>query len=530
MSPAELETRIQQLLDGDLHPEHWPELRDRLSTCEEARRIYSEHARVHSQLLRIRRERSALPPSVVPVERMLDFQRRRQLRVAGFAAAAVIFLSAVAMHLILAKGRDRTVQVASVAGTRFEVMEPGAARTGSATEIREGSRLTLEQGVLELTFQSGVRAVVRAPADFTVASPAELAMDEGVAWFSVPKDAAGFRVRTPRVTVTDLGTEFGVVSKPDAVESVHLFKGSVRIDCHAGFRESATLTGSGAREVTPTGRLLATQVRLDRFFTKLPDHLPWIGWSFDESAPADWRAEGTMPEAATARSRVMPEGNGIIARAGRFGGALGGTGGNAWWESNWQGVAGNAPRTVAFWLLLPPGEDYLHPIVGWGLRSGGSSGALDSFYASVETVDGRTVVGASLGGYWLKGTTAIDDGRWHHIALLFSGRTLPDGTPDLRIMIDGRAEPVRPAFIHEDADYSPARPLLARTNTTHPESQPLSVLSHLFIDRRGDHPFEAAIDELRVYEAELDSARIESLHRHNRLPGPAFSSDQRSKN
>lgn len=524
MNPGELETRIQQLLDGDLHPDHWPALRETLEQSAEARRIYAEHARIHTQLLRIRRERSSLRTGLVPVERMLDLQRGRQLKFAGLAAAAVIALTAVIMQFVRVQNRSLPVELTAGPGSRFMIVHPGETNAASSPALRKGSRLTLDQGVLELKFESGVRSVVRGPADLTLTSSGELKLDTGCAWFQVPRRAAGFQVRTPRVTVTDLGTEFGVIARPDFADSVHLFKGSIRIDCHDGFRESATLTGSGARDLTSTGRLTPSAPRLDRFFTKLPDHLPWMGWTFDEASPAEWKAIGTMPEAGALKASVLPEKTFISPSPGRFGNGLFSPGFNGWWETDWAGVPGNAPRTLAFWLLLPHRDDYLHPIAGWGLRYEKNSTSLGSFFVLVEYTGEGSVAGVSLGGYWIKGSTPVDDSRWHHIAVTSSGRFRPDGTPDVKLYIDGRPETYT-AFFNPDASFTPEQPLVPDTDVTHPDSQPLSVLSHLFADRQGDHPFPAALDELRVYEAALNASQIESLFRNNHLPAESGTID-----
>ena len=524
MNPGELETRIQQLLDGELHPDHWPALREALEQSAEARRIYSEHARIHTQLMRIRRERSSLRPGIVPVERMLDFQRSRQLKVAGLAAAAVIALTAVIMHFVLVQNRNLPVKLTAGPGSRFMIVHPGDKDAATTTTLRKGSRLTLDQGVLELEFESGVRSVVRAPADLTLTSPGELKLDTGSAWFQVPRAAAGFQVRTPRVTVTDLGTEFGVIARPDFADSVHLFKGSIRIECHNGFRESATLTGNGARDLTLTGRLTPTPPRLDRFFTKLPDHLPWMGWTFDEASPAAWKTTGTMPEAKSLRASVLPGRSTLESSAGRFGNGLQSPGLNGWWQTDWAGVPGNAPRTLAFWLLLPHRDDYLHPIAGWGRRYEKNSTSLGCFFALVESTGDGSVAGVSLGGYWVKGITPVDDSRWHHVAVTSSGRFRPDGTPDVKLYVDGRPEAYT-SFFNPDATFTPKQPLVPDTDVTHPDSQPLSVLSHLFADRQGDHPFPASLDELRVYEAALNASQIESLFRHNHLPAETGTPD-----
>lgn len=511
------ETRIQQLLDGELPEAKWPEVRALLESSEEARRVYCAHARIRSRLASMRRERMTLAAPAVPVDFMVESQRRSQFRWAGIAAAALILVSIFAMRLVMVRDREAMVTLAATADSQFVVTHPAGGADGLEPGIlREGSTIRLEQGVVELEFASGVRSVVRGPADLTVVGEGDLRLDRGTGWFHVPKGAAGFRVTTPRAVVTDLGTEFGVITRPDLADSVHLFKGAVDVRTRIGAGETTTLRGKGARDITLAGRLRPVEPRLDRFFTGLPASLPFLHWSFDERHPSGWRSAGTMPEAAAVTGSPAPASGEFSSVSGRFGNAFHQGGGTAW-VTDWPGIAGNAPRTLSFWLRLPPRNDYLHPLVGWGHRFGDDDPTLSSFFVLAETVDGVTVPAASLGGYWIKGTSRIDDDRWHHLAISASGQQLPDGRPELRLYIDGREETVT-SFWTDGIEFSETAPLVMETDTIHPDSRPLSVFSQLFPGAAGGHGFPASIDELRVVEGVLGPAEIQALYRENAVP------------
>lgn len=516
MNAGELETRIQQLLDGDLNPEQWPELRDLLRSSEEVRQIYVEHVRLQTELAQIRQEKISLIHPVLPVDRLLSQQRFRQLRIAGFAAAALIALVAVVMSLILVKNRNQPVTLTASHGSRFSI---GAVEGGGApTEaLSENSTLRLEQGVVELQFGSGSRSVLRAPAEITIDSASQWHLNHGIAWFQISGEDAGFRVVTSQANVTDLGTEFGVMAQDDSAHAVHLFKGAIQVQSPIGFRDEASLRDTAARTVSPAGRLKTSPVNRDRFFTGLPSQLPWIGWDFDAPKPADWQVQGLVPEIAEIGGVAKPLENSITTTSGRFGKGLHISGDGGWWRTNWFGIAGDAPRTLAFWIRISDREDYIHPLVGWGLRSDGDDPTLGSFFSFVETVDGRNVVGASLGGYWIKGESPVADDRWHHVAISSTGRHSPDGAPDLRLYLDGQLEPVS---VHTSPrlSYSSDEPLVLATNITHPKSQPLSAFSQLFDDGSGGHPFAGAIDELRIIEGVLSPEEIRELAESNLLP------------
>ena len=512
------ETRIQQLLDGELPEAAWPEVKALLESSEEARRAYCAHARIRSRLAHMRRERITLAAPAVPVDFMIESQRRRLFRWSGIAAAAVILVSALVMHFVLVQGPTPTATLAAAADSRYSLIHAeGSADPADSASIHEGSRLRLEQGVIELKFDSGVRSVVRGPADFTVVGTGEIRLDQGRGWFHVPREAAGFRVTTPRAAITDWGTEFGVIARPDLEDSVHLFAGAIHVQTRFGALESAVLRHGQAADITLAGRLQGTEPRIERFFTDLPAGLPSLRWSFDEVSPSPWLASGTIPEATRLTS---PQPDGIESVPGRFGNALH-RGSEGSWVSGWPGIAGNAPRTLAFWLRLPPRGDYLHPVAGWGHRHGGDHDpSFTSFFAFAETVDGVTVAGASIGGYWIKGRTRIDDDRWHHLAITASGRQLPDGRPELRLFVDGREEVATP-FWTSGLQPSPTEPMVMDTDVTHPDSFPLSLLTHLFAEPGSAHAFPASIDELLVVEGLLSPERIGLLSRENLMPSDA---------
>lgn len=514
------ETRIQQLLDGELPESAWPEVRELLESSEEARRAYCAHARLRSRLCHMRRERITLAAPAVPVDFMVATQRRRQFRWAGIAAAALILLSGLVMRFVIVRQESATATLAVASNSQFTLTH-SSADTDHGNQLREGSRLRLDQGVVEIEFASGVRSVIRGPADLTLVHEGELRLDQGSGWFLVPENAIGFQVTTPRAVITDLGTEFGVITRPDQADSVHLFCGAVRVQSRFGAMESATLRGHEARNITLTGRLEPTAVRREKFFTDLPAALPTLHWSFDEVSPSAWRASGSLPEAVGMKT-IPPSGSASPDSAvGRFGQAMQLPTGSTW-TTDWPGIPGNAPRTLAFWLKIAPRPDYLHPIAGWGHRYGDYDTTLAAFFAFAETVNGVTVAGASLGGYWIKGKTRIDDNRWHHVAITASGKQLSDGRPDLRLYIDGREEPATP-FRTDGLEVSKNQPLVMGTDTTHPDAQPLSVFSQFFARVERGHPFPGSIDELVVVEGVLDPSSIELLTRENLLQsGPGW--------
>ena len=106
--------------------------------------------------------------------------------------------------------------------------------------------------------------------------------------------------------------------------------------------------------------------------------------------------------------------------------------------TDFEGVGGTASRSVTFWFKTTVLED--HGIMGWG-NSGGSGlkwhARLNSTAANgpvgalrLEIQDGRIVA-----------TTPVNDGEWHHAAIVFEEDADPD-VSDVVFYLDGEIDAV----------------------------------------------------------------------------------------
>jgi hypothetical protein len=105
------------------------------------------------------------------------------------------------------------------------VWSGAAVDEGAALAV--GRRLEPAAGIVELTFASGARVTLSGPARFDVMSAMRGRLETGAAAVKAPPELKGFIVETPSLTVTDLGTEFGVRAAPAGTPEVHVFDGSV---------------------------------------------------------------------------------------------------------------------------------------------------------------------------------------------------------------------------------------------------------------------------------------------------------------
>jgi hypothetical protein len=131
---------------------------------------------------------------------------------------------------------------------------PGEATPRLGAPLEPGW-LRLKSGLEQVVFYSGARVVIEGPADLQLISPDEATCQSGRLIAEVPPQARGFRVRTPQMHVTDLGTVFGVAVK-DRQTELHVFKGSVEFRSSAGAAKQNLKEGAGA--VTENSR--ATQL------------------------------------------------------------------------------------------------------------------------------------------------------------------------------------------------------------------------------------------------------------------------------
>jgi len=110
---------------------------------------------------------------------------------------------------------------------------------GTNVDLFVGDRLFLKSGLAEIYFSKGAKVVLEGPAELTIHGGGFCELDVGKLTARVESESArGFIVQTPQATVTDLGTEFGVVAKTSQSTDVHVFQGTVAI---------AQLTPAGGR-------------------------------------------------------------------------------------------------------------------------------------------------------------------------------------------------------------------------------------------------------------------------------------------
>lgn len=117
--------------------------------------------------------------------------------------------------------------------------------------------LRLESGLAQVVFYSGARVVIEGPTELQIVSQSEASCRSGRLTAEVPPQASGFRIGTPQMKVTDLGTSFGLEVKDRRAE-VHVFNGTVELQPSAGKARQTLQEGAGiVMEGSHPARLIA---------------------------------------------------------------------------------------------------------------------------------------------------------------------------------------------------------------------------------------------------------------------------------
>ena len=107
-------------------------------------------------------------------------------------------------------------------GDGSDAWSPGAV-------LEPGAVLKLTSGAAQVEFYSGARIILRGPAVLELKSDMEARCRSGEITAHVPLPARGFKITTDRLSVVDLGTEFGLIIPPTGLPEVHVFSGEVEL-------------------------------------------------------------------------------------------------------------------------------------------------------------------------------------------------------------------------------------------------------------------------------------------------------------
>lgn len=388
-----------------------------------------------------------------------------------------------------------------------------------AEKLKPGARLRLAGGLAEIHFRNGAELILEGPADLEILGPGAGWLHKGKAAVDVPEKAIGFTLDSPGGRVIDLGTSFGVAVGDDGTTETQVFEGKVKVR-PLGRKSGLILRENETFAMGREGKGRSGGAREGTFVTGHPpraaERMDFVHWSMDERkgelvttfrrgkvtdpVPAELRAfdvDGRMPEWIE----------------GPFGGALSFDGRGQALETFHDGPAGDAARTIAFWVRVPedfdPGQGF--GIISWGkLPDAGMAWQISAHPYEEEARTGRLRVG--IGYSEVVGVTDLRDGNWHHCAVvMYRDKRRPDRFPVL-LYVDGKMEAALNKAVYgvRTGAGSDARKIWIGRS-----------LGHGRRDRpyKGTGFFRGDLDEVYVFEGSLNLKQIQELMKFNRPPG-----------
>lgn len=161
----------------------------------------------------------------------------------------------------------------------------------------------------------------------------------------------------------------------------------------------------------------------------------------------------------------------------------------------WNGVTGSQNRTYSLWVKTNAANDDEN-FLAYGNHPGGTDGARFTF--RIDALSGSHVIRVEVDGGFIKGSTDVADGDWHHVACALDGSNVTD----INLYVDGAVEPI---------DSSSSQSINTDSDTS------------LHIGRRvgtpiGPSAFSGTMENLLAYDVALPSDAIQSLYERPFLP------------
>jgi hypothetical protein len=338
----------------------------------------TEQLNLDAMLSEVSAGASAAPAA--PVLRPV-LRRARWLPVALAAAAAACVTLAGTWLIRPTHDAEATTNAVAVLmrGVNAE-WEGGSPLVG--TPLTPGP-LRLKRGLAQIEFYQGARVTLEGPAELELLSASEARCTSGRLSAHVPPQARGFRIQTPKGTVVDLGTDFGLdLNTPEA--QVHVFKGEVELHPDGSAMQplkegEAMLLADTARRLAADQRAFASLENLDER-TAESQRMAFEGWLQNA---ATWNADPALllrldfQDASQTRTLA----NHALLSAGVPAGSIVGC---QWTQGRWPGKRALEFRNVSDRVRLSiPGEHEALTLAAWVRVDG-----LDRAYNSLFMVEG----------------------------------------------------------------------------------------------------------------------------------------------
>lgn len=292
MNISKLNGLIKKLNEGEILAEDLAVLENELVGNPESMSHYLALVDVENLLEYKSKLEQHIKKPVISMERVLQRQRVKTVKWVALSTAAILMLGIIGLSLFRVATED-TLAYKLGPDTRFTISHSGGGDSVEKGKMQKGSRLKLAYGSVSLNLESGVKAVIQAPADIEMLADDLLKMRSGIGWYEVPAGAEGFTVLTNEMRVVDLGTEFGVVADLNKADEVHVMNGKVRAISLKSVDTVAELKLSQSRKIDKNGQFVEIEPDHDRFIDELPSRaIPQIVFEEEfNTSLSSWRAD-----------------------------------------------------------------------------------------------------------------------------------------------------------------------------------------------------------------------------------------------
>jgi len=444
----EFDETVAAVCDGSVSDEQAQALNELLRSDAAARDEYILRLELHSRLASAP-DLFAATAEVTPTANVLQLPPKREVTTRPTKwvlaiAACVALLATGWWALRFSRPSERKGATSKAVAMLSRVVEPQWNANTEAPRLGaplEPGLLRLKSGLAQIVFYGGARVVIEGPAEFQVVSPSEASCRNGRLTADVPPQARGFRIGTPQMNVTDLGTSFGLDVKEHRTE-LHVFKGSVEFQATAAAGKKNLKEGAGA--VTENSRAPILITADSKAFASLFDlqykstaaevlrHEEWraaagrldedpsllVHFDFEQADTSEWRLQN-----ASGRKNAAPDAT-IV--------------GCQWAEGRWSDKHALEFRSMNDRIRLDvPGEYESLTLAAW-VRVQGLDRQINSLFMSdgfeagtvhwsirQDGVLALTAIGSEPGGYQIctspPALTLNQFGLWVHLAVVIDG-------------------------------------------------------------------------------------------------------------
>ena len=230
MKEGELQQLIDDLLEGEISEADFLRLEAELHIDSRARKTYYDRLSLQTLL---QEEAAAFSEDRQPEKKVVRFSpiHRSAVPIAALAALLMLFAIGIGWYIGGRGNGNSGVAHKEPLATGFGVLAEQSNTIWEGKNLNRGDLLpqgivTLKSGIAQLELFSGVSLVLEGAAKFEVHSAMEMSIHSGKLRALVPKPARGFRLRTAKGDIVDLGTEFALDVSPNGTD-LHVVTGEV---------------------------------------------------------------------------------------------------------------------------------------------------------------------------------------------------------------------------------------------------------------------------------------------------------------